>query len=145
MDKPLTLNEFERIYAKVPRLCIDLIAQDNQGGFLLTKRAIKPAKGMWHLPGGTLIRGEKIVEAIKRIATNELGVEVKIIRMVGIVEYLDPNTNAGGHTVALEYLVKLENDQIKLDAQASEAKFSKKIPDNTIKEIKDFLNSLKLI
>ncbi len=47
----LTKKEFEYIYHKVPRLCIDLIIVKEKK-ILLTKRSIEPFINFWHFPGG---------------------------------------------------------------------------------------------
>lgn len=51
---PLTQQEFDDIYSKVPRLTVEIIVTNSERALLLTKRAIEPCKGQWHLPGGEL-------------------------------------------------------------------------------------------
>ena len=85
-DNPLTPEEFSFIYSKVPRLTVELIIK-NKDGMLLTKRAIEPCIGQWHLPGGTVRFGESLVNAVKRIANRELGIEIIQTKNVGIIEY----------------------------------------------------------
>ena len=43
----------------------------NEKGFLFTKRAIEPFQGQWHLPGGSILFGETIGDAVKRVAEDE--------------------------------------------------------------------------
>jgi len=47
--KRLPLEEFMAIYHKVPLAVVDVII-NSKDGILLTKRAIPPFKGMWHIP-----------------------------------------------------------------------------------------------
>ena len=58
MNSPqkLPFNEFVKIYSKVPRLCVDLLI-NNDDGFLLALRAIEPGKGQGHFPGATVLMG----------------------------------------------------------------------------------------
>jgi myo-inositol-1(or 4)-monophosphatase len=42
---PLTQQEFDSIYSKVPRLTVEVIVKDSKRGVFLTKRAIEPCKG----------------------------------------------------------------------------------------------------
>ena len=51
--KKLPLEEFMNIYHKVPRAAVDIVIKSNNG-WLLTKRALPPYEGMWHIPGGTI-------------------------------------------------------------------------------------------
>ncbi len=138
-DKPFSYEEFKSIYSKVPRLCVDLIVQTEEG-ILLTKRAMPPCEGQWHLPGGTVLFKESIPEAIDRVAQAEIGIGVEVVKNIGYIEFMKVN-NLGGfdHPISLAFLCKPKTLDIKLDAQASEYAFFKAIPENTLKEQADFL------
>ena len=79
MPKKLPYKEFLSIYRKVPRLCVDLVVK-NKNGVLLTKRDIKPSKGMWHIPGGTILYDESVKDAIKRVAKEETGLKPVLVK-----------------------------------------------------------------
>lgn len=134
--KRLPFEEFKKIYSKVPRLCIDLIVK-NKDGILLTKRAIPPYKGYWHTPGGTLLLYEKINDAIQRISLDEFGSLVKIGELLGTMEF--PSDEITKHSVSVVYLVEPKSTEFKVNWQAKELKFFKKIPPKTIKEQKEFI------
>lgn len=74
-EYPLTKEEFDSIYSKVPRLTVELVIKDGDK-ILLTKRSIEPCRGLWHLPGGTVYFGESLLDAVKRIAKKELSIDV---------------------------------------------------------------------
>jgi ADP-ribose pyrophosphatase YjhB (NUDIX family) len=74
--EPLTAEEFESIYSRVPRLTVDIVVRNSGGAVLLTKRTIPPCVGQWHLPGGTVRFGEALLDAVRRSAARELGIEV---------------------------------------------------------------------
>jgi ADP-ribose pyrophosphatase YjhB (NUDIX family) len=84
---PLTPEEFDAIYARVPRLTVEVILRDEQGRVYLTKRAIEPCVGQWHLPGGTVRFGEPLTEAVKRVARREVGVTVQDMVQKQYIEY----------------------------------------------------------
>ena len=86
-NHPLSQEEFDSIYSKVPRLTVEIIIKNQHDGLYLTKRAIEPCRGQWHLPGGTVRFGEKLKEAVERIAQRELGVVVNESKNVGYIEY----------------------------------------------------------
>lgn len=75
--KKLSKEEFDKIYQRVPRICVEVIVNTSQG-IILTKRLISPCVGMWHIPGGTVYFGEKLEEAANRIADDELGIDIDI-------------------------------------------------------------------
>src|SRR5690349_15119817 len=60
---PFSPVEFDAIYSRVPRLTVEIIVPDGQGAVFLTKRAIAPFAGQWHLPGGTVYFAEPLLDA----------------------------------------------------------------------------------
>lgn len=137
--KKLTSKEFRHIYSRVPRLCVEVVIKTNDG-ILLTKRNIKPLRGQWHIPGGTILMGETIKQAVKRVAKEELDIKIDIKKISGVIEYHIKNYFS--QPIGLIFLAKIISNNIKLDRQANDAKFFKVVPKNTVKEHKLFLNKL---
>ena len=134
-DKPLTNKDFRDVYSKVPRLCVDVLIE-NKTGVLLTFRNIEPAD-IWHIPGGTLFLNETIEQAVGRIAKNELGVEVKIIKQIGLIDFFP---YAGlGHPVSVVHKVEIISGKIKLNNEATEFGYFRIPPKNTVPQHRQFL------
>lgn len=133
--RPLTDEEFTYIYSKVPRVTVQLICT-TKAGILFTKRAIQPSIGIWHLPGGTVI-GETYEQAAHRVAKEELGVDVKLKKMVGVLNYLD-SKHTTPYNICLMILAELKSQKITLDEQASEYDFFRTIPSPIEEEVADF-------
>lgn len=134
----LTEKEFVSIYERVPRFCVEVLVQ-TKDGILLTKRNIPPCKGYWHFPGGTVYIGETFNKAVKRIAKEELNLDVKVIKSVGEMEFVRNYKQKGQkHIVSIAFLVKAKNlNDIKLDRQGSDIMFCKSqldIPKRIVKE-----------
>ena len=87
MRGPLPQEEFDHIFSRVPRLTVELVIASDDRGVLLALRDFGPCQGLWHLPGGTVRFGEPLVEAVKRVAQDELGVAVSAGEMLGYIEY----------------------------------------------------------
>jgi ADP-ribose pyrophosphatase YjhB (NUDIX family) len=138
--KKLSREDYKHIYSRVPRSCAELVIKTEKG-ILFTKRSFGPWKGQWHIPGGTILYGESLKEAVKRVAKEELNLKVKIIKNIGKIEYLK-NLKEKKHVISLIFLVKIVSGKIKLDNQATDYIFSKKIPPNTIKEQREFFQSI---
>jgi ADP-ribose pyrophosphatase YjhB (NUDIX family) len=85
--QPLSPAEYEAIYSRVPRLTVEIVLRDAAGAVFLTKRAIPPCVGQWHLPGGTVRFGEPLIEAVRRTAARELGIDVRRASSAGVIEY----------------------------------------------------------
>ncbi len=54
---------------------------------VLLKRAIKPEKGKWVLPGGYVDRGEPVPEAAVREALEECGLDIRLKSLLGVYSY----------------------------------------------------------
>ncbi len=139
MTKPqkLPYSEFQTIYSKVPRLCIDLFMESDDG-FILTLREIDPGKGSWHFPGGTVLMSEPLEEAIERIAREETSLEVGNPEQIGILEFNDPE-NPFYHTVSLVFSVEILAGTPKGSSQGKQLQFFEDPPENMIEEQKTFL------
>ncbi len=131
-------EKFDEIYHQVPRICVEVVIQ-NEKGVLLTKRAITPWKNLWHFPGGGILYGETLEEAVKRIAKEELNLNVEMEKILGVIEFLDDAERSGQHPISLAVLVKVLEGEIKLNYQATEFNFFKEIPEDTILSHKKFI------
>jgi len=141
ITKEIPKEEFISIYSKVPRLAVDLVIK-NKKGVIFTKRSIIPYKGKWHLPGGTVLLNERLSDTAKRIAKKELGLIVKVERVLGHLEYSEKNKSYARHTIAIVILVEVIEGEIILNEEASKVKISKKIPGNFISSQKKFLQPI---
>lgn len=136
---PLSFEEFQSIYSKVTRLCVDLVIKNEQG-VLLTLRQKNGWEGQWHLPGGTVHFRERIMEAVRRVGMEELGLTIESMKLKGYLEYPSEVEERGfGYSVSMVFLCKIGNEELKLDDQVEKFGFFKKLPENTIKEQKSFL------
>jgi len=143
-SKRFSLKEFEKIYSKVPRLCVDLVIRTRKG-ILLTKRAINPWKGFWHTPGGTVLLNEKIECAVKRVAKEELNLDVSIKKILGTMEIFYKGKNYAKHTISIVILVRIKSGKVILDKQAKDWKMFKILPKKMISNQKYFFkNKLKM-
>jgi ADP-ribose pyrophosphatase YjhB (NUDIX family) len=135
---PLSEEEFWAIYKKVPRLTVEVVMLSNEG-VLLTLRDIEPCKGLWHLPGGTVYFGEKLSDAIKRIAKRELNIRVKDAKLLGYIEYPSHYENGLDHPVGLAFKVLDWVGEIRPNIEAKNYAWFKKLPPNMHGDQSDFL------
>lgn len=135
MVTKLSLDVYNEIYSKVPRLAVELLIK-NQDGVLWVKRNISPGRGLWYIPGGTVLLDESIDDALKRVAREELGVEIEIIKFVKVIDWYK-SKNVTGHPISLVYEVRIIDGEIKLDNQSSEYKYFKDLPENSMDAYSD--------
>lgn len=134
-NRPFSYAAFTQIYSQVPRLTVDLVVQ-TEGGVVLVKRQEQSWHGQWHLPGGTVLYREKITDAVQRIAHEELGVSVKIEKLLGYIEYPSEVIERGfGYSVSLTFQCQVEPTQIDwLRWSEQEIQIFESVPETTVSE-----------
>ncbi|ACJ16728.1 ADP-ribose pyrophosphatase [Thermococcus onnurineus NA1] len=82
-------------------LTVDLVILYREG-VVLIKRKHEPFKDHFALPGGFVEYGEPVEDAAVREAKEETGLDVRLLRLIGV--YSDPNRDPRGHTVTVAFL-----------------------------------------
>ncbi|MGD0284393.1 MAG: NUDIX hydrolase [Candidatus Saccharimonadales bacterium] len=136
---PLSKTEFDSIYSKVPRLTVEVIVKNKNGAIFLTKRAIEPCKGQWHLPGGTVYFGELLFESVKRIAAKELNIKVLQATNKGYIEYPSHYLNGLDSPVGIVFEVSEYEGKLQIDSEALDGGWFTKLPDNIHADQDEFL------
>ena len=140
--RKLPERQYHKIYSIVPRMTVDLIIF-YKDGIILSKRDIPPCKGMWHLPGGTVLFGERLYEAAVRISKEEVGLPIKLVGIIGIKEY--SRRAAFGQAVALVFIAEGMSGRLRGNEYAKEVDIFTKLPKNLIKEQRDMLIELGIV
>ncbi len=136
---PFKYEEFKSIYSRVPRLCIDL-AITSPGGILLAKRNLSSWKGQWYMPGGTVYYKETLEQAAKRVAKDELNVEIEVDRELGHIEYLSEEKERGfGWSISIVLQCHIIEGLPQTTEQGSDPRFFNLLPTPVIEEQKGFL------
>jgi 8-oxo-dGTP diphosphatase len=128
----LQVNAIDKVikYGPRPSVAVDgVIVIDDD--LVLIRRKNPPYKGQYALPGGFVEYNETTEEAVLREIQEELGVQTKIKRLIGV--YSDPGRDPRGHVVSAVY--ELEIIQGKLKAGDDAAAFEL-VPLKNIKKIK---------
>lgn len=106
---------------ETPKIMVDVIVPSEEGHVLLIRRGSDPYEGQWALPGGFVEVGETLEAAAAREAEEETGLEVEIIRLVGV--YSDPDRDPRGHNVSVAYLARAQEGEPSGASDAAEAAF----------------------
>jgi colanic acid biosynthesis protein WcaH len=120
-------KDYTKILASVPVPTVDiLVIRDKK--CLLVRRQNRPLKGHWWLPGGRVMRGETLLDAVSRKLSEELGIiEFQNGEYVGVYEdqYRDNDFGLDFiHTISSVFVVQVApGTRIKLDGQSSAHKW----------------------
>jgi|SRR3990172_1946091 len=110
------------VYYNNPRPTVSaVIEKGNQ--ILLTKRAFKPFKDKWDLPGGFLEGKESVEEGLFREIKEELNIIIKIKKYLGSYPDLYHHDKAKGFTVNIYFIASIKNGNVKVCDDVKEAKF----------------------
>lgn len=101
---------YRQISANIPIPCVDLVIT-NEIEFLLIKRKNKPAQGKWCVPGGRVMENETLLQAAKRIARQETGLNIKEIKFLTSKEFLAPKNEFGSsaHTISSIFVAQISS------------------------------------
>lgn len=148
MESSLRLSneDFAYIYSKVPRFNVDLIVHAQEEGVVLIQRSIEPHVGSWHLPGGTVYKGETILVAAIRIAKAETGLDVEVIKYLGVMEF--PNEKRGDliiHTISIGVEVRAFSGKLRQDVNAKKIGVFNTIPVPMIPEHGQLLKEKEIL
>jgi ADP-ribose pyrophosphatase YjhB (NUDIX family) len=137
--RKLAFDKFLLSLKLAPRLAVEILIENPKKEILLIKRINRPYKGYWHLPGGFLLKNEKIKDCTERLSVEELGKKIlfKNGKFVGLFETvgIDPR----GHF--LHYVVKFKLN-ISADKFSAQGMYFKKLPKLLIPYQRDFLKDL---
>ena len=142
----LSNEEFNYIYGTVQRLAVDVVIRKDNG-IILVKRAIEPYLNYWHLPGGTIYKGETVKDAAIRIAKNETGLDVNFVGSLGYMEFLkEDRDRVHTHTISIAVEVIAKEGAFMLDKNASDIKVISELSISPlVTEHLDFLQKHKLL
>lgn len=130
---------FDKFSSYFPYSTVDVVIR-NDTSFILAKRAIPPYQNRWNLPGGVVFKTEKLADAAKRVAKEELGLDVKVERFLGVYE----NPILSRHDISHVFIASILSGNIVRDFQSSKVKFFKSIPQNMVPYQKKMVRDARL-
>lgn len=128
------------IVRNVPIVSVDLVVECPEG-IVLGRRTNKPARGEWFVPGGRLHKGERLTEAVHRLAAEEVGVEVTIRDRLGAFEHRYETSEVGTekHYVAHGFHVWTDQTTFADDDQHDTLRAFAEPPDDLHPYAQDYL------
>ena len=100
-----------------PKVAVGTIIVNDAGEIVLVRRAIEPGYGKWVFPGGYVDRGEEVMVAAVREAREEVGLEVRLERLLNVFSY------SGRVPVIIVYVATIIGGELACDDEGLEARF----------------------
>ena len=116
----------KRLYPERPMVGVGVLISDKDR-YLIVKRGTDPNFGLWSIPGGLVEIGERVSDAAVREAKEETGLDVDLVRVIGVVDKIirDDDSNVKYHFVIIDYLAEPRTGLLKAASDAMEAKWVK--------------------
>ncbi len=108
-------------------------------GVLLVRRDIPPNVGAWHIPGGTVLFAEPLVQAVRRVAKDELRREVEVGGLLGYIEYPSHYDNRLDSPVGLAFMTKLVGGRAAAEGLPDGCAWFRQLPPGLYDEQRQFL------
>ena len=116
--------QYDFILQNMPIACVDVcIVSEN--GVLLVKRKTEPAKNHWWVPGGRVLKGEKLKDCAKRKCVEE----VNLLCTIGPIVHTDETvfdtgpSNIPVHSINVAFLAIPHSNDLRLDQFSSDFKW----------------------
>ncbi len=95
-------------------IVVGVFIQNKKGEIVLFKS--RKWNNIWVPPGGHIDYGEKIEDAARREVKEEVGIDVKDVKLIRFGELIEsPAFNRKAHFVSFHFLCTIENDEFELD------------------------------
>lgn len=116
----------DRHYPEIPMPAVGIIIYHDKK-VLIIKRAYEPSKNRWSIPGGVIEIGEKVRDAAKREVKEELGLDVRIMNVVDVLDNIVYEKNKiKFHFVLIDFLATVMQGTITPNHECLDVKWVEK-------------------
>ncbi|EMN6211648.1 GDP-mannose mannosyl hydrolase [Vibrio vulnificus] len=125
----LSKQRFSQVIESTPLVSIDLVIEDETGQVLLGERLNRPAQGFWFVPGGRILKNEKLEDAFARLTQEELGQEFELsqAKLLGPYTHLYDDNVFGNefttHYVAIAYKLVVIRSELNLPMDVQHSRY----------------------
>lgn len=95
------------VVANTPLISFDLILRNPANQVLLGLRNNRPARGYWFVPGGRVMKDERLQEAFLRITAAEMGQSIPLAegKFLGVYQHFYADNFSGQPDISTHYIV----------------------------------------
>ena len=130
---------FNKIRMVIPIPCVDLLVVCDKK-LLLMLRNNEPGRDEWFSPGGRVLKGESLDEAVERVLAKETGLVAKDIQQMGTMTHLWPSVQ----TITTFYRVDVDNLDVTMNDEHRAYNWISGVDDELHPFIKEMLQKARL-
>jgi colanic acid biosynthesis protein WcaH len=108
LSRPMLLSpdDFHSVVPLAPLVSIDLIIRNARGEVLLGLRNNEPAKGFYFVPGGIIVKQERLHAGFARILKRETNYDASLedARLLGVYEHFYDANSFGDENFGMHYV-----------------------------------------
>ncbi len=132
-----------RKFPAAPRLAVGVLVYKEDRA-LLVKRAREPAKGLWSVPGGVVLLGEKMEDAVHRELMEECNIRVETPRFLTAVDRIVRNekNEIVFHYVIVDFMAEYLSGKVSAGSDAEKAEW---VPFDKIRDCRTTEGLYKLV
>jgi len=135
IDEPL----YNKIRASIPIATVDLLVVHKRR-LLLMLRNNEPAKNLWFTPGGRILQGEPLEEAVRRVLEKETGLTPIKIEKKGVMSHIWTNH----HNITIFYRVDVDNDNVKMNEEHKAYRWISQVTDDLHPYLKEMIKQSEI-
>jgi len=91
------------------------------GRLLLVQRGRPPGRGLWAIPGGRVLYGERMTEAVRREVFEETGLQINPGRVIWTGDSIGPGEPPAWHFCLVDYLCTVHGGDLMVGDDAASA------------------------
>lgn len=99
------------------------VAVVDRGELLVVQRGREPGLGRWAIPGGRVELGERLVDAARREALEETGLDVEIGPVVWVGESIGPGDPPAWHYALVDFLGSVRGGELRAGDDARDVRW----------------------
>lgn len=136
IDEPL----YTRIKQLTPLPTVDLLIT-YRNKLLLLKRKNPPLQNKWYTPGGRVLLGETLEEAVKRVLLTETGLSSKSIQQKRSLSLVFD----GLHAITTLYHIVVNDDKVNLNSDHSEHRWIRELHNGYHRYLREMVQDVDAI
>ena len=133
-----------RATSVLPAIGVGAVIWNDKNEIVLIKRGKAPRRDQWSIPGGHLVSGETLHEAIKREVHEETNLIIDVEGLIDVVDLIERNDagEVARHYVLIDFAARVVSGELRAGSDAAEARW---VPFSQLNEYSLWIETRRVI